>query len=139
MLIKQLQVSSLLSYGPDAAPVALGPLNVLIGPNGSGKSNFLEALSLLQAAPDQITRPIRDGGGIQDWLHKTAAAGPKPDARIEALIVRDTPARGIRYGLAFHEVGGASQSATNFSKTNGPTPASPSLTFTTGGMAGGRC
>jgi predicted ATPase len=106
MLIKQLQVTNLLSYGPDAEPVRLGPLNVLIGPNGSGKSNFLEALSLLQAAPDQITRPIRDGGGIRDWLHKSPASAASKDARIEALIVNSRNAKDIRYGLAFHETGG---------------------------------
>lgn len=106
MLIKQLQVTNLLSYGPDAEPVKLGPLNVLIGPNGSGKSNFLEALSLLQAAPDQITHPIRDGGGIRDWLHKSNSSIHLKDARIEALIVNSRNAKDIRYGLAFHETGG---------------------------------
>lgn len=107
MLIKQLQVSNLLSYGPNMEPVELGALNVLIGPNGSGKSNFLEALSLLQAAPDQITRPIRDGGGIQDWLHKSATAAPKQDAHIEAIIVNPNDTnKDFRYGLDFHETGG---------------------------------
>ena len=106
MLIKRLRASNLLSFGPDAEPVELGPLNVLIGPNGSGKSNFLEVLSLLQAAPDQITRPIRDGGGIQDWLHKPAAGVPAGEARIEAVITNSDKPKGFRYGLAFHEAGG---------------------------------
>lgn len=65
MLIERLQLTNLLSYGPDTETVDLGPLNILIGPNGSGKSNFLEALSLLQAAPGEITRPIRDGGAFR--------------------------------------------------------------------------
>ena len=106
MLIKQLRASNLLSFGPDAEAVELGPLNVLIGPNGSGKSNFLEVLSLLQAAPDQITRPIRDGGGIQDWLHKPAAGVPAGEARIEAVITNSDKPKGFRYGLAFHEAAG---------------------------------
>lgn len=107
MLIKSLKVTNFLSYGPETQAVELGPLNVLIGPNGSGKSNFLEALSLLQAAPEQLTRPIRDGGGIQDWLHKSGVPGSAEDARIEVLIAN--PNKGLkdfRYGLAFNEVGG---------------------------------
>lgn len=107
MLIKSLKVTNFLSYGPDTEAVELGPLNVLIGPNGSGKSNFLEALSLMQAAPEQLTRPIRDGGGIQDWLYKSGASGSAEDARIEVVVAN--PNQGLkdfRYGLAFNEVGG---------------------------------
>lgn len=106
MLIKQLQISNLLSYGPESAPITLGTLNVLIGPNGSGKSNFLEALSLLQAAPDQITRPIRDGGGIKDWLHKSTNPDAPKDARIDAVIANRGGTKDFRYSLAFHETGG---------------------------------
>lgn len=106
MLIKQVRVSNLLSFGPSTEAIPLGPLNVLIGPNGSGKSNFLEALSLLQAAPDQITRPIRDGGGIQDWLHKSATASRIVDARIEVVLSNGSHPKGFRYGLAFHQAGG---------------------------------
>ena len=107
MLIKSLQISNLLSYGEQAGVVELGNLNILIGPNGSGKSNFLEAISLLQAAPEQLTRPFRDGGGgIQDWLHKREGSGPAKDARIEAVIHNPKGAKSFRYGLAFNEVGG---------------------------------
>jgi len=106
MLIKQLQISNLLSYGPESTSITLGALNVLIGPNGSGKSNFLEALSLLQAAPDQITRPIRDGGGIKDWLHKSPNPDAPKDARIDAVIANRGGTKDFRYSLAFHETGG---------------------------------
>ena len=122
MLIKQLQISNLLSYGPDAESVTLGSLNVLIGPNGSGKSNFLEALSLLQAAPDQITRPIRDGGGVRDWLHKSTASGPLKDARIEALIVSPGNPKDLRYGLAFHETGGRFEISDEFLENEASDP-----------------
>ena len=105
MLIKQVRISNLLSFGPTTEPILLGPLNVLIGPNGSGKSNFLEALSLLQAAPGKITDPIRDGGGIQDWLYKSASR-TKHDTRIEVLMPNGTHPKALRYGLAFHEAGG---------------------------------
>lgn len=107
MLIQQLKITNLLSYGADTDTITLGALNVLIGPNGSGKSNFLEALSLLQAAPDQITRPIRDGGGIKDWLHKSASGSEAPvDARIDAVIANSGGSKDFRYSLAFHETGG---------------------------------
>lgn len=107
MLIKQIQIKNLLSYGPDSGPTELRALNVLIGPNGSGKSNFLEALALLQAAPDQITRPIRDGGGLNDWLHKSSATASSPEASIEALIV--SPKRNaadLKFGFSFRGNGG---------------------------------
>ena len=68
MLIERLQLTNLLSFGPDSPALDLRPLNVLIGPNGSGKSNFIEAISLLSAAPTDITKPIDDGGGVRDWI-----------------------------------------------------------------------
>ena len=64
MLIHRIRLSNLLSFGPDAEEVELRPLNVLIGPNGSGKSNLIEAISLLKAAPRDLTEPIRGGGSI---------------------------------------------------------------------------
>lgn len=68
MFIKTLTLSNFLSFGHDAVPVELGNLNVLIGPNGSGKTNFLEAISLLRAAPTDLSEPIKDVGGIAEWL-----------------------------------------------------------------------
>lgn len=110
MLIKSLQLANLLSYGPDHPPIELRTLNVLVGANGSGKSNFLEAISLLQAAPDQITRPVRDGGGIHDWLHQTAGqAGARPDAWVEAVIANTQGTNYFRYRVAFNETAGRFQ------------------------------
>ncbi len=43
---------------------------MLIGPNGSGKSNFIEALALLQAAPRDLSAPVRRPSGISEWLWK---------------------------------------------------------------------
>ena len=114
MLIKSLRIRNLLSYGGETNAVELGPLNILIGPNASGKSNFLEALSLLQAAPVDITRPLRNGGGgIQDWLHKTGSGSKPQDASIEALIENSFQPNGstklqkdFRYGLVFNAMGG---------------------------------
>ena len=110
MLIKSLQLANLLSYGPDHPPIELRSLNVLVGANGSGKSNFLEAISLLQAAPDQITRPVREGGGIHDWLHQTAGqTGARPDAWVEAVIANTQGTNRFRYRVAFNEMAGRFQ------------------------------
>ncbi len=55
VLIKQLKVSGLLSFGLDGIDLPMRGLNVLIGPNGSGKSNLIEILALLSAAPNQLS------------------------------------------------------------------------------------
>ncbi len=44
MLLHQISLKNLLSFGPDSKPLELRPLNVLIGPNGSGKSNLIDAI-----------------------------------------------------------------------------------------------
>jgi len=69
-LLKSLHLQNLLSFGPDAQPISLGQLNVLIGPNGSGKSNLLEAVGLLASTPRSIGDAIREGGGVTEWLWK---------------------------------------------------------------------
>jgi predicted ATPase len=68
--IKSLHIQNLLSFGPDSPKITLGPLNVLIGPNGSGKSNLIEVVALLQSTPRDLATPIREGGGIVEWLWK---------------------------------------------------------------------
>ena len=68
MLIRRIRQTNLLSFGPDSEEIELKRLNVLIGPNGSGKSNFLEGIDLLRSAPRDLPAPIREGGGIHDWI-----------------------------------------------------------------------
>ena len=70
MLLRSLKLTRVLSFGPETEAVELRPLNVLIGPNGSGKSNFIEAIGLLRAAPRELAGPVRDGGGIGEWIWK---------------------------------------------------------------------
>ena len=70
MLIRRLKISGMLSFGPQGIDLPMEPLNVLIGPNGSGKSNFIEALALLQAAPRDLSAPVKRMGGISEWLWK---------------------------------------------------------------------
>ena len=70
MLVEELRLSNLLSFASNPVPLVLGSPNLVIGPNGSGKSNLLEPIDLLRTAPDQLAKPIREGGGIRDWLWK---------------------------------------------------------------------
>lgn len=69
-LIEKLRLHNILSFGPEGIEVELQPLNVLIGPNASGKSNLIEAVGLLHAAPRDLAKPFREGGGIDEWLWK---------------------------------------------------------------------
>ena len=59
--LKRIRATNLLSFGPEGIDLELASLNVLIGPNGSGKSNLLEAIRLLQAAPNDLADPVRTG------------------------------------------------------------------------------
>ena len=103
MLIQRLTLRNLLSYGPETPELPLNRLNVLIGPNGSGKSNLIEAIGLLQAAPKDLTGPIREGGGVRNWIWK-GGEGPS-HASIEAVIRNPRGPESLRYHLAFAENG----------------------------------
>lgn len=67
-MLKSIVLNDFLSYGPGRQTVDLTPLNVLIGPNGSGKSNLVEALAVLRAVPRDLPLPIRQGGGVEEWI-----------------------------------------------------------------------
>lgn len=69
-LFESIRLQNFLSFGPESEAIELQPLNVLIGPNGSGKSNLIEAFSVLQAAPTDLTVPFRQGGGATEWMWK---------------------------------------------------------------------
>lgn len=98
MLIHEIRLHNILSYGYTSEPVSLRPLNIIIGPNGSGKSNLLEAIELLKGAPEQLLKTIRDGGGVRDWLWK--GAKNTPVASLDVVV--DHPAQqNLRYVLAF--------------------------------------
>jgi predicted ATPase len=100
MFIRKLTLKNFLSFGPDSPPVALRALNVLIGANGSGKSNLIEAIGFLRAAPDLLVAPVRDGGGVRDWLWKGES---NPTASVEAVVDRD-PLPRIRHSISFTTV-----------------------------------
>ena len=69
-LIKSIKLQNFLSFGSEAEEIELKSLNVLIGPNASGKSNLIEAIGFLRASPIDLALPIRDGGGVIEWLWK---------------------------------------------------------------------
>lgn len=106
MLLKSIKLTNFLSFGESSEAIELRPLNVVIGPNGSGKSNLIEALELIRAAPKDLLTPIRDGGGVRDWLWK--GSSKLPAATIDAVFSNplsnpDKPAN-LRYLLSFTEV-----------------------------------
>lgn len=102
-MIKRITLTNFLSYGPMANSIDLQSLNVIIGPNGSGKSNLIESLELLRATPKDLLTPVRDGGGVRDWLWKEAGAKP-PIARIDTVIHYPKGPCPLRYLLSFTEV-----------------------------------
>ena len=97
LLIRRLKISGMLSFGPEGIDLPMEPLNVLIGPNGSGKSNFIEALALLQAAPRDLSRPVKQMGGISEWLWK--GDGATGTAVVEAVVGYPSGAVPLRHTL----------------------------------------
>jgi predicted ATPase len=102
MLLHEIQIRNLLSFGPNSVPLPLRALNVLIGPNGSGKSNLIEVIGLLQSAPKLLASPVRDGGGIGDWLWK---GDRTPTAHLEVVIDNPRGNMPLRHVLDFTETG----------------------------------
>lgn len=101
--LTSIRLRNFLSFGPDAEAVELGNLNVIIGPNGSGKSNLIEALSVLQATPRDLPKPLREGGGITEWLWKGSSNAV--DASIEVMAENPITPVPLRYKLAFGVAG----------------------------------
>lgn len=103
MLIHSIKLNQFLSFGASSEAVPLRPLNVIIGPNGAGKSNLLESVALLQSAPDQLLKPIREGGGVRDWLYKGGSGTPV--AALNVVLSNPKGPQPLRYCLEFTEVG----------------------------------
>ena len=102
-LLQSIRLENILSFGPDTPAFPLEPLNVLIGPNASGKSNLIEALSILQAAPSDVQKPTREGGGVSHWLWKGVA--PPPAATVDVIADYLHNSWPLRYRLSFTETG----------------------------------
>jgi predicted ATPase len=106
LLIKQLKVRGLLSFGPEGIDLPLENLNICIGPNASGKSNLLEVLALLKAAPVNLPAPVKEMGGVKEWMWK---GKPAPaEASIEAVFEDIPPGarQPLRHKLVIAEHGG---------------------------------
>ncbi len=105
-MINSIRLSNFLSFGNDSEEILLNPLNIVIGTNGSGKSNFLEAFDLLRCAPSDITKPIREGGGVSDWLYK--GDNKQGNAAIDVVVKNSLPNpkhNELRYAIEFNAVG----------------------------------
>ncbi|MCP4689714.1 MAG: AAA family ATPase, partial [Desulfobacterales bacterium] len=76
LFINSVQLNNFLSFGPASKALELGPLNVLIGKNSCGKSNLIEAFAILRATPKNLLAPVRQGGGVREWLWKGADEPP---------------------------------------------------------------
>jgi len=101
MMLHELTLRGVLSFGPESPPLAMRPLNVLIGPNGSGKSNLVEAIGLLRSAATKLTAPIRRAGGrAKEWIWKGAKNG---HARVDAVIDHPHGPQPLRHRLEFTE------------------------------------
>ncbi len=104
MLLKNLEVAGLLSFGPKGVDLPLRDLNVFIGPNGSGKSNFLEILALLKAAPRSLPDPVKEMGGVREWLWK--GEGATGEGTVEAVVENPKGKAALRHYLVMREHGG---------------------------------
>ena len=99
-LLRKVTVQNLLSFGPDGMELELEPLNVLIGPNGSGKSNFLEVISLFENSTYSLAAPVRENGGIRNWLWHGRS---NPPASAEIIVSGPKPSQTVRHKIAFTE------------------------------------
>ncbi len=104
-LIHQLQITNFLSYGSPGETIDLEPLNVIIGTNASGKSNLIETIGLLRALPQDLSSPIREGGGIREWLWKGDQSPTLPVAQLEALVSYPDGIMPLRYRIQITAAG----------------------------------
>lgn len=101
--LQSLQLENFLSYGSESQAIELQPLNVLIGSNASGKSNLIEAIALLKATPTDLPSPIRQGGGISNFLWK--GSKETPVAKIKSTINYSQGSQPLNYQLSLTKTG----------------------------------
>jgi predicted ATPase len=123
MLIHSIRLDRFLSFGTSTEATPLRALNLVIGPNGSGKSNLLEAFDLLRNAPRDLQKPIREGGGVREWLWK----GPTGVrlANLDFEISNPGGPSNLRHDLAFTEIGQRFELNAEIIENKGATEASP--------------
>ena len=103
--IETIRLDNILSFGSNEEEFHLEPLNVFIGPNASGKSNLIAALSILHAAPRDLKKPMREGGGAGEWPWKGATGFPTVTIDVTLNhptfpILFSRPRTAIRYRLS---------------------------------------
>ncbi len=124
--LKRIRATNLLSFGPEGIDLELAALNVLIGPNGSGKSNLLEAIRLLQAAPNDLaSRPHRPGG-VSDWIWR---GQPQSSATVDVIIDNPRGNQPLRHVIAFRESGRRFTLADERIENEHPYPGQPDSYF----------
>ncbi len=98
--LKRIRAKNLLSFGSDGIDLELSALNVLIGPNGSGKSNLFEVVALFKAAPFDLPYPVRNGGGVRNWIWKRR---PESTVTVETAVRNPKGDQAIRHVIEFAE------------------------------------
>jgi predicted ATPase len=98
VLIRRLTLRNFLSFGAESSGIELEALNVFIGPHGSGKSNLIEAISLMRAAPKELSEVTRKGGGAAEWIWKGARRG---EAMVESVFGKSGDPFHLRHLIAF--------------------------------------
>lgn len=107
-MFARVELTDFLSYGPGPTALDLEPLNVLIGPNGSGKSNLVEAFAVLRAVPRDLPLPIRQGGGVAEWIWRGEPRVTQAKVEVlfgEGLVNLTHPEHRVRYRLTFGSEG----------------------------------
>lgn len=127
MLIQRLKVSGLLSFGQHGIDLPLANLNVLIGPNGSGKSNLLEVLALLKAAPTNLPAPVKEMGGVREWLWK--GMQDVREATVEATLAYPSGRQPLRHGLVITDHSGRFEVVDEWIENEKPYPGHPGPLF----------
>ncbi len=98
IMIREITLHNVLSYGPETAPIQLGKLNVLIGPNGSGKSNLIETVTLLRATSGDLRTAISRGGGVGEWIWK---GKPGDTASVDVVVGYPHGSHSLRHVVEF--------------------------------------
>jgi len=98
-LLHSLTLTNVLSFGI-GPETTLNALNLLIGPNGSGKSNLIDVIDLLRNTPKDLMLPIRQGGGVQDWLWKGEKKSTQ-SAIVNAVVTRSVGLGSLRHTFSF--------------------------------------
>lgn len=107
LLLQQIRLENILSFGPGSPQLELQNLNILIGPNATGKSNLIDALSMLRATPVSgsasnmdLRGVVRRGGGVREWVWK---GGEGRVASIEVVVGNPKRKQSLRHFLSFRD------------------------------------